>query len=60
MNPDLKAKLASVLKGAVIAGLGAVLTYGLDAVSLLPLGPYAPAVTAVLSVLVNIVRKVSA
>jgi hypothetical protein len=47
----------SVLRGAGIAAAGAAGTYLLSWASTAPLGPWAPLVTAGLSVLVNVVRK---
>lgn len=46
-----------ILIGAGIAGAGAFLTYLLDAVPNVDFGAYAPVVVAILSVLINIVRK---
>lgn len=51
---------ASVAKGAAVAGAGALLTYLLQNVGDLDTGAYTPLVVAVLSVLANYVRKVSA
>jgi hypothetical protein len=50
-------KWLSVLKGAGIAAAGAGLTYLLSAAGTLELGVLGPLATAVLSVLVNLVRK---
>ncbi len=47
-----------VAKGAGIAAAGAALTYLVQAVPGLDLGPWTPVVVAVLSVLVNVVRKI--
>ena len=46
-----------ILVGAAIAGLGAVLTYLLEQIPSVDLGQWTPLVVAVLSVLVNAVRK---
>lgn len=46
-----------ILKGAGIAGAGAILTYLLGALPDVHLGAYTPAVTALLSVLINAALK---
>ena len=53
-----KEQWIKVAKGAGLAAGAAVLTYGLEAVPGLNLGDYQPIVVAVLSVLLNIVRKI--
>lgn len=50
-------QLKSIAKGAVIAAVGAALTYVTQAVSGVDFGPYTPAVVAVFSVLANALRK---
>ena len=52
-----KEALVKVGKGALIAGAGAALTYLLEAVPGLDLGQSTPIVVALLSVLVNVIRK---
>ena len=47
----------SILKGAGIAALGAVLPYALQLLSVLPLGPLSPVVAAVGAIVVNAIRK---
>jgi hypothetical protein len=56
-NLLMNEKTVSVLKGALIAAAGAGLTYLADNLGLIPLGPLSPLVAALLSVLVNAVRK---
>jgi hypothetical protein len=50
-------KWISVLKGAAIAGAGAIGAYLMDAASTAGLGPFGPAVAAVISIGVNALRK---
>ncbi len=61
MTPQLKAKLWSVAKGAMIAAAGAALAYGAQAASTLgtsaDLGVYGPVVAALLAVAVNALRQ---
>lgn len=52
-----KEAAVKVVKGAGIAAAGAALTYLVQAVPGLELGDWTPIVVAVLSVLVNAVRK---
>lgn len=52
-----KDKVISVLKGAGIAGAGAVLTYLTQWASGADFGTAGPIIAAALSVLVNVVRK---
>jgi len=51
--------LKKIAIGAAVAALGAVLTYALEQVPGMNLGQWTPVVTAVLSVLVNVVRKLA-
>ena len=57
MNKELKEKLISIGKGALIAGTGAILTYLAENLSQVDFGDYTPVVVALLSVLVNTGRK---
>lgn len=43
--------------GAMIAGAGALLVYFVDGIARLDFGIWSPAVTALASILVNIIRK---
>jgi len=52
-------KLRSILLGAMVAGLGAILTYVSQAATGADYGIYTPIVVAGLSVLTNIVRKLA-
>jgi hypothetical protein len=47
----------SILKGAAIAGGGAFATYLLEALMKLDFGEYTPLIVAMISVLINAVRK---
>jgi len=49
-----KADLKKIGKGAVIALLGAILTYGSDIILNIDFGNYAVLVTAIWSILVNV------
>ena len=56
----MREKLLKIGKGALIAGLGAVLTYALNESPNWEIpAAYLPLVTAALSVLVNLVRQFS-
>jgi hypothetical protein len=51
-------KLKSILKGAAVAAVGAMLTYATQAIPALSVPPVlVPAVTAILSILANAIRK---
>ncbi len=50
-------EVKSVLKGAAVAGVGAILTYASQWATGQDFGPYQPVVVAVLSVAANIFRK---
>lgn len=52
-----KEDIVKILKGAVIAALGAGIIYALEALGGLNWGIWGPAVTALAAILVNIVRK---
>lgn len=56
----MKAQLIKILKGAIIAGLGALLTYLTESLANVDFGNWTPTVVAIFSVLVNIIRKVLA
>lgn len=49
--------IKSVLVGAAIAGSGALLTYMAERLSSLNFGEYTPLIVALLSVLINAIRK---
>ncbi|KKL59076.1 hypothetical protein LCGC14_2218930, partial [marine sediment metagenome] len=51
------ADVRKVLIGAGVAGLGALLTYLLEGLMQIDFGSYTAVIVAVLSVLVNVVRK---
>jgi hypothetical protein len=53
-----KEKLKKVLIGAVIAGLGALLTYILQYVSSMDFGQWSPVIVALCSILINLIRKI--
>lgn len=55
----MKEKLISVGKGALVAAAGAALAYLMQWASGTDLGPYGPVVVAGLSVVVNLLRKLS-
>jgi len=52
-----KEDLIKILKGAGIAGAGAAAIYAIQALTGLDWGIYAPAVTALAGILVNVIRK---
>lgn len=56
----IKQDLTPIAKGAAIAGLGAFLTYFLQGLMGIDFGTYTPVIVAILSILVNIVRKLVA
>ena len=47
----------SVARGAIIAGVGALLTYLLEGLMKIDFGSATPAVVALLSIAINVVRK---
>lgn len=51
------ADLAAVLRGALVAGAGAALTYLLANLGAIDFGVWTPLVTALAAVLVNLLRK---
>ena len=53
----MNTKLKKVLKGAAIAGSGAILTYLMAEIPNVDFGPYTAAITAISSVLINAVLK---
>jgi len=59
VNKKNKEKLTKIGTGALIAGAGAALTYLVEALPAIDLGVLTPVVVAVLSVLVNVVRKLA-
>ena len=52
-----KENLKKVMKGAGLAGASAALVYLGSAIGLLSLGPFAPIIVAIISVLLNYIRK---
>lgn len=54
-----KEQIKKIIIGACVAGLGASITYLSDALSGIDWGVWGPIVTAVFSVLVNILRKLA-
>ena len=52
-----KESLIKIAKGAGLAGGGAILTYLIEIIPSVNLGDWTPIVVAVLSVLLNVLRK---
>jgi hypothetical protein len=50
-------KIKSVAIGAVLAGLGAGITVGLEALKTVDFGEYSAIVAAIIAVLINAIRK---
>jgi hypothetical protein len=55
-----KTDLKKIGKGALIAGVGAIATYGLEIIPNVDFGEYTPVIVALISVIFNAILKYSA